>query len=282
MMPSYTNMAWPEDPYGTGQLWRQEPSLLAGFAVRWAADAEPATPASYAVVYLRVHRTRPVGLTGGVSFGFRAVAAATEGDVPELVRLLDLDALRARRLAKIVTGCRLGRDLHDMGAFVTGDAGRGLLGLAAAWDDPEGGNPGLARVLDIASEDVQPGSGLAAAAASAGIDPSTMTTAFEPQRTIGQAAGMARRPPAGDSLATQAEGGMVRSAQWLAAGSTERALICAVTAGRMLGRHVWEGSLDIGAVMAANAWDCYPLLDFDQRSAGGPQDLVSRVTGGTR
>jgi len=281
-MPAYTNMAWPEDPYGTGQLWRQEPSLLAGFAVCWAAGAEPAIPVSYAVVYLRLHRTRPVELTGGVSFGFRAVMAITEGDVPELVRLLDLDALRARRLAKVVAGCRLGRDLRDLGVFASGDAGRGIGGLGAAWDDPEGGNPGLARVLDIAGEDVQPGCDMAAAAAGAGIDSSTVTIAFELQRTIDETAGMARQPPAGDSLATQAEGGMVRSARWLAACSTERALICAVTAGRMLGRHVWEGSLDIGAVMAANTWDCYPSLDFAQRSAGGPQDLVSRVTGGTR
>jgi len=166
--------------------------------------------------------------------------------------------------------------------FASGDAGGGIGGLGAAWDDPERVNPGLARVFDIAGEDVQPGRDMAAAAAGAGIDPSTVTTAFEPQRTIDETAGRARQPPAGDSLATQAEGGMVRSARWLAACSTERALICAVTAGRMLGRHVWEGSLDIGAVMAANTWDCYPSLDFAQRSAGGPQDLVSRVTGGTR
>jgi hypothetical protein len=280
-MPAYTNMAWPEDPYGTGQLWRQEPLLLAGFAVCWARDAEQAVPASYAVVYLRLHRTRPVDLTDGVSFGFRAVVVATEDDARELVCLLDLDALRARRLAKVVAGCSLGRDLRDIGALASGDAGRGIRGLGTAWDDPDGGGPGLARVFDIASEDVRPGSGLAAAAASAGIDPSTVTTAFESQCMIDQAAGLARRPPARGSSVPQ-EQDMVRSAQWLAACSTERALICAIAAGRILGRHVWEGSLDIGAAMAENTWDCYPSLDFDQLPGSSCHDPVSRVTGGTR
>lgn len=209
------------------------------------------------------------------------LAVTAKDDVRELVRLLDLDALRARRLAKIVAGCGLGNDLRDLGTFATGDARRGIRGLGAASDDPGGGGPGMARVFDIAREDGQPGSGLAAAAAGAGIDPSTVTAAFEPQCTIDQAADIARRPLAGDSLAAQ-EQDMVRSAQWLAACSTERALICAIAAGGILGRHVWDGSLDIGAAMAANTWDCYPSLDFDQPPASSCHQLVNRVSGGTR
>lgn len=101
-MHTFTNMAWPDDPYGTGQLWRQEPQLLAGFAITGTAADQ--APRAYAVTYLRLHRTKAVELTAGVSFGFRAAATVAGDDMGELAGLLDLDALRARRLAKVVAG----------------------------------------------------------------------------------------------------------------------------------------------------------------------------------
>jgi hypothetical protein len=55
-MTVFTNMAWPDDPYGTGQLWRSEPLLLAGFGMCWAGGrGRVVSPASYAMVYLRLH-----------------------------------------------------------------------------------------------------------------------------------------------------------------------------------------------------------------------------------
>jgi len=265
-MPAYTNMAWPEDPYGTGQLWRREPPLLASFAVRWAAgDAGAAAPVSYAVAYLRMHRTQAVDLTSGVSFGFRAVTAAAGDGARELVRLFDLDAMRARRLAKVVAGCGLAHDLQAMQAFAAGDVGRGIRGLAAAWASPDVGGPGLARAFDILGEHEHIDDELAGAAAHAGIDLPTVTLAFEPQR-VTDAMGSVARGLADRDPATQ-ERDAVRAVEWLAACSTEAALIGALTGGHMLGHHTWQGSLNISVAMAANAWDCYASLDLDLASA---------------
>src|ERR1700679_3913037 len=99
-----TNMAWPDDPYGTGQLWRKEPWLLAGFAIRFLHQDQRAYPVSYAVAYLRLCRTHAIDLTSGVSFGFRAITINTKAELGHLLHLFDLDAMRARRLAKIVAG----------------------------------------------------------------------------------------------------------------------------------------------------------------------------------
>lgn len=263
-MPTYTNMAWPDDPYGTGQLWRQEPPLLAGFAVLWAGDSEEAAPVSYAVAYLRLHRTQAVDLTQGVTFGFRATAAVSSDQREELVSLFDLDALRARRLAKIVAGCFLARDLCGMGALAVGETGRGIRGLAAAWGCSEGSSsPGLARTFDVADENTPCGGDLLKASADIGIAPSAALRAFEQQKAIGATADIAGEQASSENLPA-GEQDSVRSAERLAACSTERALICAIIAGRMLGRHTWNGLLNTGEAMAANAWDCYPAQDFDQ------------------
>lgn len=136
-------MAWPEDPYGTGQLWRAEPPLLASFAACCVDDDERAVPVSYAAVYLRLHRTTPVDATAGFAFGFRAVSATSEDDLSELVRLFDLDVMRARRLAKVVAGYRLADDVNrSTPGTRTGTTARGL-GLPFA----EGAIPLPAPVL---------------------------------------------------------------------------------------------------------------------------------------
>lgn len=99
-----TNMAWPDDPYGTGQLWRKEPWLLAAFAIGCRVQERRPHPISYAVTYLRLHRSQAIDLTPGFSFGFRVVTTSTDGERGRILDFFDLDALRARRLAKIVTG----------------------------------------------------------------------------------------------------------------------------------------------------------------------------------
>lgn len=279
-MPAFTNMAWPEDPYGTGQLWRREPPLLAAFSVLWPTTGTT-VPAAYAVAYLRLHRTQPVDLSEGVGFGFRAVVAATSGEVPELVRLIDLDALRARRLAKVVAGYCLAGDLQRIGSLAAGDAGRGVRGLADAWAAPGESRPGLTQVFDLGGRDGY--LDLAAVAADAGILAGSVARAFEPQPVIGVMASGAAGQAASENLgASGAEEDRERCAQWLAACATERALVCAVTAGRMLGRHTWDQALDIGAAMAANAWDCYSLLNLDRLGVGGGSGRADGVSGGAR
>jgi hypothetical protein len=266
VIPTFTNMAWPDDPYGTGQLWRKEPQLLVGLSVCWTGAPQRAAPASYAVVYIRLHQTRPPDLAGSIAFGFRAAAAMAAGQVPELVRMLDLDILRARRLAKIVAGYPLARDLRALGNWADGGPGiRALDSRIGAGDD---GNRHVASVVDL---DGGRGSLEAELCGLSELVPpavQTATAAFAPQQLVEAVAASAwsqssaAAPAAGQETGRGPE--LSQPAEWLAACATERALICAVTVGCVLGRLTWHEPLDVGAVMTANAWDCFGSLLSDQ------------------
>lgn len=238
-MHTDTNMAWPDDPYGTGQLWRKEPWLLAAFAIRFLTQDQRAYPVSYAVAYLRLHRTQLVDLTSGVSFGFRAVTTSTTAELGHLLHLFDLDAMRARRLAKIVAGWRLADDLAIMRAHAGGETGRGIQGLAEAWVDQKHANSALAQMCDVAFDQAEPAGDLATVVARSRIDISAFPGACEfPSRMN------------------------VSSAAW----STTRALMYGLIAGRTLNRFSWQGSLNVGAAMEANAGDCFHALDFEHQT----------------
>jgi hypothetical protein len=269
-MAVYTNMAWPDDPYGTGQLWRKEPPLLASLAACCVEDGERAVPVSYAVVYLRLHRSRPIDATDGLAFGFRAVSAINDERLPELVRMYDLDAMRARRLARIVTGHRLADDLFAVEATTDGDAtGRGIRALADDWNTTgRSPQPGMALMFDTAY-DLLEGGELADVAAASAIDPETIQRAFQPQRTLDllvEAAGGIILEDSSSRLIAEREliNGIVatRAAEGLAAYSTERALISALVTARHLERYTWQGDLDIGSVLATNVWDCFTSQEF--------------------
>lgn len=266
-MTVYTNMAWPDDPYGTGQLWRKEPPLLASFAALCVDDDERAIPVAYAVVYLRVHRTTPIEASSNLAFGFRAVSNTAPQDLAELVRLFDLDAMRARRLATIVAGHHLADDLHAMEtATEHPDIGRGIRALAADWGTGNGTH-GMALMFDTA-DDLPDAHELADAAHAAGIDTETVQRAFQPQHTIDVLFECARdtlAPGSSPPLITDQPTMRTRAGEWLGACATERALISALIAARHLDRYTWDGTFDIAAVLAANVWDCFPTQDFTSR-----------------
>ena len=83
-MQTWTNLAWPDDPYRTGQqLYRRPAPRLAAFTTWPAVTSGPAVPATTAVVYLPLHRTRPVTVTAQtLTFGFRAASTATRRRCP--------------------------------------------------------------------------------------------------------------------------------------------------------------------------------------------------------
>jgi hypothetical protein len=224
-MPAYTNMAWPSDPYGTGQLWRKEPRLLVGLAVH-GLNGEDQDGLGSAITYLRLSRTPPTDLTASLSFGFRAAAAITPDERDHMVRLFDLEVLRARRLAKIIAGYHLADELAGVCA-ISQQHGRGIQGLRDWWEGHDDGSAGLARTFDLAQEETSARVGLATVAQASGIALPAEHPAEEP------------------------------TAKRLAAVATERALLCALVAGRSLGQAFWEGCLDCDAVIAANAWDCF-------------------------
>lgn len=271
MIASVTNMAWPEDPYGTGQLWRQQPQLLAAWSVCWCGSPDGAVPASYAIVYLRLHRTRRADFTPGVRFGFRALAATTDGQARGMGPAIDLDLLRARRLAKIVAGCSLEHDLQAMAALAVSGAGRGIHGLQAAIAGEDTSNPGMARVIDIASGYGFSWREMAAPPESVPIVSSTVRWASAPQSAIEAVAALAFGHHSGTGAdaenAVLPAPAVIGPVQWLSACATERALICAVLAGKMADRVTWKGLLDISDALAANAGDCFSSLNFGQIEA---------------
>jgi hypothetical protein len=253
-MRTDTNMAWPDDPYGTGQLWRREPLLISGFSICWMAHGQQTWPVSYAVTYLLLHRTHVVDLTSGVSFGFRAVAIEATAELKNLLHLFDLDAMRARRLAKIVAGWRLGNELDTMQGLAATETYRGIQSLAESWLNRRKTSRALAQMCDVADDQIESTIDLATAATRKEID----VSGFNQACTMPNNLHMSMFP---------------KTMEWLTARSTANALICALIAGHILDRFTWDGLLDIGATLTANAGDCFGFLNSmnESQSASTPR-----------
>jgi len=133
-MQAYTNMAWPDDPYRTGQqLYPRPAPLLAAFAVGPPPARGHPAARSAAIVYLPLHRTRTVTITGQtLAFGFRAASITGEAEAGALAALADLDLIQARRHAAILTGCMLSGELAGL-QMPAGVTLRGLTAIQAEW-----------------------------------------------------------------------------------------------------------------------------------------------------
>jgi hypothetical protein len=262
---TFTNMIWPDDPYGTGQLWRREPRLLAGLSVCWVGEPGPLMPTAYAAVYLKLPRVAPLDVSEGFAFGFRAAAITTAGQVSELVRMLDLDILRASRLAKIVSGYSLPGEVREL--MMQPGAGRGIRSLASGIS-AGGGGGAAARVVDIDSGRGSLSAELAAMSGTIPLAARSVQRAFAPRLLIEAMAASAcrhrRGAPLIDEHEARCEPNVAGPAEWLAACATERALVCGVSAGRLSDQLTWHEPLDIGAAMTASAWDCFSSAGSDR------------------
>src|SRR5262249_1854976 len=129
-------MAWPDDPYRTGQqLFRRPGPRLAAFTAELAGPAEGGRRVALAaaVIYLPLHRTQALTVTGQtLTFGFRAAGIGDPAELPALAAMADLDLMQARRHARVLAGYRLAGELAALGS--AGD-GRTLRGLAAVQRD---------------------------------------------------------------------------------------------------------------------------------------------------
>lgn len=226
-MRTWTNLAWPDDPYRTGQqLYRKPPWRLAAFTAWPSLTGGQPVPATTAIVYLPLHRTRPVTVTGQtLTFGFRAASTSDAADVPAVAAVADLDLMQARRHAAVLAGYHLD---HDLAALQRADGmtvRRGLSAVAGDWADRSPA-PGRAALFD------------------GGLDlPGALP--------LGQACQQQGIRPMGTET--------VRQEGWHPATlSVERALVIALLCARHLGRYEWTGTLDTRPVMAASAWDCLP------------------------
>jgi len=229
-MQIYTNMAWPDDPYRTGQqLYPRPAPRLAAFAVESSRARGSLMTTSAAMVYLPLHRTRAVIVTGStLVFGFHAASITGEAEADVLAGLADVDLIQARRHAAILTGCMLSRALAEL-QMLAGTTLRGLSAVQVEWAGRHAPARGRAAMFDCPGD--LPGQPFLEDAC--------------------QQACLSARPgylPAGLDETTAA--GM------LAALMVERALIMALVCARHLGRYSWEGTLDTGDIMAASTWDC--------------------------
>jgi hypothetical protein len=229
-MEIYTNMAWPDDPYRTGQqLYPRPAPRLAAFAMESSRAKGSLMTTSAAMVYLPLRRTQTMTVTGPtLAFGFHAAGITGEAEADALAGLADLDLIQARRHAAILTGCVLPRALAELQMFA-GTTLRGLSAVQEEWTGRHAPAPGKAAMFDCPGD--LPGQPFLEDACQ-----QACLTARPGSLPVGL----------GETAATR----------MLAALMVERALIMALVCARHLGRYSWEGTLDTGDIMAASTWDC--------------------------
>ncbi len=249
-MLTYTNMAWPDDPYRTGQqLYRRPAPRLAAFTVERATTGRRPAPAAVAIVYLPLHRTRTLTVTEQtLTFGFRVASTHDAAEASGLAALADLDLMQARRHAGILAGHLLAGDLAALRQADDTAALRGLAAVEHEWAD-RGEATGRAVMFDCGL-DVPGSPPLEQACHQAGIDISPAGFGRRADRPDG-------RPHADLAVA--------------------RALMIALVCARHLGRYDWTGTLHAGQVMAAATWDCLPWPGAEATCA-----LASKVVGAGR
>ena len=148
-MRTWTNLAWPDDPYRTGQqLYRKPGGRLAAFTTWPAVTGGQQVPATTAIVYLPLHRNRPVTVTGQtLAFGFRAASTSDPAEVPAVAAVADLDLMQARRHAAVLDRVPPGQGPGRAAAADRVTEWRGLAAVAGDWADRSPA-PGRAALFD--------------------------------------------------------------------------------------------------------------------------------------
>lgn len=248
-MRTYTNLAWPEDPYRTGQqLYRRPAPRLAAVTMGGAGGSGRLAGRSVAIVYMPLHRTKTLTVTGQtVAFGFRAASTIGTSEEAALARLAGLDLLQARRHAAVLTGHLLGEDLVALRNLAGDLVPRGVVAMEREWADRHGPASGKAALLDCGL-DVPGGASLPDACRQARISISAEAAPLD--------------APGPDLAVVMA---------------VDRALAIALVAARHLDRYTWEETLHTHEILAAGAWDCLPLQSGQsaavaeaQTTAAGP------------
>ncbi len=246
-MRSYTNLAWPDDPYrASQQLYRRPAPMLAAFAVVPPGQSMATAPAAIAVAYLPLHRTRAITVTEDtVAFGFRAASTADGDGIGPLAGAADLDLMQARRHARFLAGHALSADLHAVRDAAPGQVNRGLAAVEAGWADRQPRARGTATMIDLCDGS----SDLAATIRQAGIMASPASVA---------------------SSSVSGDAARLATTEHLAAAAAERALAIALACARGLGQYRWEGILRTARIMAVTTWDLFPIVAWDDAPGHQP------------
>jgi hypothetical protein len=226
-MRDYTNLHWPEAPFGADQRpFGHHADMLAAFAIDWTTrlDVGPLSVAA-ATVYLRVrrHGTAHDVDADRLSIGFRATVIEDLVEAPDLLATVDRALTRARRHAAILAGHRLGDDLSRM-AELSPVPLRGAAGVLAAWANRMVKERGVALMVDT---------GVEARTTGADLDVSLEAVPAPVPDCAGCAARQARCVLA-------------------------RCLAVGLTAAVHAGRYRWEGTFPVGDTVDRAAWDMLP------------------------
>jgi hypothetical protein len=248
-MLTWTNMAWPDDPYRTGQqLFRRPSPMLAAFAVLPPGPAPIHGSTAVAVVYLPFPRVGPLTVTEDtLMFGFRAAAIPGNADLPRLARVVDLDLMQACRHARYLASYAPVPVLEALLDAVPGLICRGLAAVASGWADRRSPARGMAALIDLSD-------GHRSLAATC------------------RAAGLAQPAPPG-----RADGGFdlpeQASTELHAAAAAGIALTMALVCARGLDLYHWDGTLHTAQVMSAAVWDLFPHAEWEDAAAVRLADL---------
>jgi hypothetical protein len=232
----YTNLQWPEAPFGADQRpFGHRRDMLAAFVLDWTTrlDAGP-LPVAAATVYLRVRRYGGAYQVGEerLPIGFRATVIEDSAEVPDLLALTDRALTRARRHAAILAGHRLGENLTRM-AELSKVPLRGAAGVLAAWANRSNKERGVALMVDTVAEARDTGAG-------AGLDMS-----LEP---------LPAAVPHNRSCCAE-----------VARTVLARCLAVGLTAAVHAGRYRWEGTFHVGDAIDRAAWDLLASDSHDGR-----------------
>jgi hypothetical protein len=239
MMRTFTNLAWPGDPYrASQQLYRRPPPMLAAFAAVPPGNEAACGAWAVAVAYLPLRRARAIEVTEQtIAFGFRAAAIEDRRCAGDLAAAADLDLMQARRHAVILAGHDLTTELRALRAAAPGWVTRGIAAVESGWAE-RGTHPrGMAAMIDTAD----------------GLDGDPCLAAVR-QRARLDAPQPTPAPGTGPDEAGQAE--------LMAAAAAERALTIALACARHASRYQWNATISTARLMAASAWDLFPHVTW--------------------
>lgn len=231
-----SNLAWPEDPFATGQVWRKKSSLLAAMATHAHVGSD--VPASYSMVFLRLPtaRRQPAVVTQqDLRFGFKTIVK-TKADPKTAIRgALDLDLLHAARHAHSLAGHGLRDQLERLDAGTPTQRGvSALRGLLKEAPKRRGVQP---RVCDTSA---------------AGANLSSIS---RKHRLTGWHGGKCIAEDVDDE---------VSAAHFERCGalSLQEALVVALACASRAQYLQWSEPFSLGELLDQNVWDCFQTIDF--------------------
>lgn len=244
-MRLYTNLAWPEDPFGTGQLWRRALRLIAGIKVYWDDQGNDESFYGFAFAYLRVPRVhkRPVMINGEkLGFGFKALGTSCDGEKADLCKELDLDLMQARRHAEAIAG----HQLRDTLSRVKNEyaAIRGVGAIIDEWGEVGSSGEHRATICDMAQDNLKAVE-LEKYSRSMNLLPSKIISREEVDRTANLG---------GSASVSAWEGAIAKMVQ--------EALLVALIGSAHFGFYRWEDPISIKDVLINHTWDCFPSVEF--------------------